>query len=99
MRATTKPNPPRRPVLLRRLAAALALAALLLLGAMTSAAVAAPRAPAVHKDVAPAAQPLPTSRPSAAILPLVLGGIILLAVVTPFPAYYPRYGYRGGGRY
>jgi hypothetical protein len=97
MGATTKLNPPRRPTHTRRLAAAVALAALLLLGAMTTAAVAAPRtAPAVHKNVAPAAQPLPTSRPPATLLPLVLGGIVILAVLVPFPGYYPRYGYRGG---
>src|SRR6266511_3921056 len=51
MRATTKPNPPRRPVLLRRLAAALALAALLLLGAMTSAAW-SPRSPRTTRATA-----------------------------------------------
>jgi hypothetical protein len=97
MGATTQSHVPRRPILLRRLAAAFALMAVLLLGAMSTAAVAAPRtAPAVHKDIAPAAQPLPTSRPSAAILPLVLGGIVMLAVLVPFPGYYPRYGYRGG---
>jgi hypothetical protein len=97
MGATTKLKSPRRPTLIRRLAAALALATLLLLGTMTTAAVAAPRtAPAVHKDVAPAAQPLPVSRPAATILPLVLGGIVILAVLVPFPGYYPRYGYRAG---
>jgi hypothetical protein len=97
MGATTKLDPPRRPTMIRRLAAALALAALLLLGAMTTAAVAAPRtAPAVNRDVAPAAQPVPVPRPSAIVLPLVLGGIVILAVLAPFPGYYPRYGYRGG---
>jgi hypothetical protein len=94
MRATTKSHPPRRPNLIRRLAAAAALTAVLLLGAMSSAAVAAPRtAPAVNKDVAPAAQPLPIPRPSAAILPLVLGAIVILAALPPT---LPRYG--GGGR-
>ncbi len=96
MGATTR-NSTRRPFLLRRLAAVSALAALLLLGAMTTAAVAAPRtAPAVHKDVAPAVQPVPSSQPSSFILPLVLGGIVMLAVIVPFPMFYPRYGYRGG---
>lgn len=97
MGATTKSHTHRRPAMLRRMAATLALSAVLLLGAMSAAAVAAPRtAPAAHKDIAPAAQPLPTPRPTAAILPLVLGAIVILAVLSPFPGYYPRSGYRGG---
>jgi hypothetical protein len=87
----------RRPSLLRRLSAALTLTAVLLLGAMATAAVGAPRtAPTAHRDVAPAAQPLPIPRPPSAILPLVLGGIVILAVIAPYPAYSLRSSYRGG---
>jgi hypothetical protein len=82
-----------QPALLRRLAIVLALATALLLGAVSSAALAAPRTaparPATRTAVTPA-QPVPASRPAAAILPLVLGAIVILAAYNP-----PRYHYGG----
>jgi type VI protein secretion system component VasK len=97
MGATTRPKVPRRRAVLRRLAAALALAALLLLGAMSTAAVAASgTAHAVREEVAPATRPAPGSRSGAEFLPVVLGGIVILAALVPFPGYAPRYGHRAG---
>jgi hypothetical protein len=82
-----------QPALLRRLTIMLALTATLLLGAVSSAALAAPRTaparPATRTAVTPA-QPVPASRPAAAILPLVLGAIVILAAYNP-----PRYHYGG----
>jgi hypothetical protein len=95
MGATTQPQKPHRPAPLRRLAAAFALAAVLLIGAMATAAVAAPRtAPGVNKDVTPTAQHLPTPRAPAFVLPLVLGALFFLAAMPPT---LPRFG-GGGGR-
>jgi hypothetical protein len=82
-----------QPALLRRLTIVLALTATLLLGAVSSAALAAPRTaparPATHTAVNPSAdQPVPASRPAAAILPLVLGAIIILAAYNNPPRYH-----------
>jgi hypothetical protein len=77
-----------QPALLRRLAIVLALATALLLGAVSSAALAAPRTaparPATRTAVTPA-QPVPAGRPAAAILPLVLGAIVILAAYNKTP--------------
>jgi hypothetical protein len=82
-----------QPALLRRLTIVLALTATLLLAALSTAALAAPRTatarPATRTAVTPA-QPVPASRPAAAILPLVLGAIVILAAYNP-----PRYHYGG----
>jgi hypothetical protein len=95
MGATTKPHVPRRPRLIRRLAAALALTAVLLLGAMATTAAAAPTTgPAVNKDLAPSAQTVSDSRPPSLLLPLVLGALFFLAALPPT---LPRFG-GGGGR-
>jgi hypothetical protein len=80
-----------QPALLRRLTIVLALTTTLLLGALSTAAFAAPHGaparPATRTAVTPA-QPVPASRPAAAILPLVLGAIVILAAYNP-----PRYHY------
>src|SRR4030095_15457892 len=94
-----------QPALLRRLTIVLALTATLLLGAVSAAALAAPRTaparpatrtavpppPRARPPTPPAAPPprrVPASRPAAAILPLVLGAIVILAAYNP-----PRYHY------
>jgi hypothetical protein len=83
-----------KPALLRRLTIVLALTTTLLLGALSTAALAAPRTaptrPATHTAVTPA-QPVPASRPAGAILPLVLGAIVILASYNPTPRYSSRY--------
>jgi hypothetical protein len=80
-----------QPALLRRLAIVLALATALLRGAVSSAALAAPRTaparPATRTAVTPA-QPVPAGRPAAAILPLVLGAIVILAAYNNPPRYH-----------
>jgi hypothetical protein len=80
-----------QPALLRRLAIVLALATALLLGAVSSAALAAPRTaparPATRTAVTPT-QPVPAGRPAAAILPLVLGAIVILAAYNNPPRYH-----------
>jgi hypothetical protein len=93
---TTPTTTAQRPTPLRRLAAVLALTAVLLVGAMTATAVAAPRtAPAPHPAVDPTVQAVPAPRPAVPVLPLVLGGIVILAVIsTPtVPAYLYRHSY------
>jgi hypothetical protein len=93
MAATNSSTPP-RPSTMRRLAAVLALATVLLLGAMSTAALAAPKnvpaRPASHQAATPAAQPISISPPTAAILPLVLGGIVFLALLMPVSPYQYR---------
>jgi hypothetical protein len=80
-----------RPALLRRLTIVLALATILLLGALSTAALAAPRTaparPATRTAVKPA-QPVPASRPAGAVLPLVLGAIVILAAYNNPPRYH-----------
>lgn len=93
MGAAILPDVPRRPTLLRRLLAAFALTVVLLLGAMSNAAAAAPRTGSANRDLAPSAQALPNPRPPAFVLPLVLGAIVFLAALPPV---FPRFV--GGGR-
>jgi hypothetical protein len=80
-----------KPALLRRLTIVLALTTTLLLGALSTAALAAPRTaptrPATHTAVTPA-QPVPASRPAGEILPLVLGAIVILAAYNNPPRYH-----------
>ncbi|HVD16069.1 MAG TPA: hypothetical protein VNK73_16695 [Actinomycetota bacterium] len=75
------------------MAAVLAITAVLLLGAMSVSAAAAPTTPESHQAAIESAQPGPGSRPSAAVLPLVLGAIVILAAYNPVPRYH------GGGRH
>jgi hypothetical protein len=82
-----------RTAVLRRLTIVLALTTTLLVGALSTAAFAAPRTaparPATHNAAtAPADQPVPASRPPAAILPLVLGAIVILAAYNHPPRYH-----------
>jgi hypothetical protein len=95
MAATTRQKPPRRPAMLRRLSAVLALAAVLLLGAMATTALAAPRTTPVrsasYQSATAPAQPVPASRPAAAVLPLVLGAIVILAAYNPVPRFHNRH--------
>jgi hypothetical protein len=80
-----------KPALLRRLTIVLALTTTLLLGALSTAALAAPGTaparPATRTAVTPS-QPVPAPRPAAAILPLVLGAIIILAAYNNPPRYH-----------
>jgi hypothetical protein len=82
-----------RTAVLRRLAIVLALATTLLLGALSTAALATPRTaparPATHTAATPPAdQPAPAARPAAAILPFVLGAIVILAAYNNPPRYH-----------
>jgi hypothetical protein len=82
-----------QPGLLRSITIVLALTTTLLLGALSTAAFAAPHTaparPATHTAVNPSAdQSVPASRPAAAILPLVLGAIVILAAYNNPPRYH-----------